>query len=162
MLSSVSLVVFFLMIRRPPRSTLFPYTTLFRSSATGSRGARDEARPRIIQDLPGGAAAEVALRLLRWRRAPAPLPRRGPCAAGERGRRDLDRRPYGPDLRAAGPSRGGRRPGRTPDLQQPGGRRLGGAQRLARTPRGARPPGLEGLGSGRHTPREEGPLRPAP
>src|ERR1019366_10387192 len=25
--------VFFLMIRRPPRSTLFPYTTLFRSSA---------------------------------------------------------------------------------------------------------------------------------
>src|SRR3989449_8293461 len=29
---SVSLVFFFLMIRRPPRSTLFPYTTLFRSS----------------------------------------------------------------------------------------------------------------------------------
>ena len=27
------LVVFFLMIRRPPRSTLFPYTTLFRSVA---------------------------------------------------------------------------------------------------------------------------------
>src|SRR5690242_21374599 len=26
---------FFLMIRRPPRSTLFPYTTLFRSSASG-------------------------------------------------------------------------------------------------------------------------------
>src|SRR3712207_9200039 len=25
--------VFFLMIRRPPRSTLFPYTTLFRSAA---------------------------------------------------------------------------------------------------------------------------------
>mgnify|MGYP007090940943 CR=1 FL=1 len=25
------LLVFFLMIRRPPRSTLFPYTTLFRS-----------------------------------------------------------------------------------------------------------------------------------
>src|SRR5258708_5846849 len=31
--SRVSLCVFFLMIRRPPRSTLFPYTTLFRSSA---------------------------------------------------------------------------------------------------------------------------------
>src|SRR6476661_9083026 len=28
---SVSLLFFFLMIRRPPRSTLFPYTTLFRS-----------------------------------------------------------------------------------------------------------------------------------
>src|SRR3712207_6967493 len=27
----VTLVFFFLMIRRPPRSTLFPYTTLFRS-----------------------------------------------------------------------------------------------------------------------------------
>src|SRR3712207_7494621 len=26
------------MIRRPPRSTLFPYTTLFRSRALGSRG----------------------------------------------------------------------------------------------------------------------------
>src|SRR3712207_8346190 len=32
MIGSVS--VFFLMIRRPPRSTLFPYTTLFRSYAT--------------------------------------------------------------------------------------------------------------------------------
>src|ERR1044071_6873428 len=32
-------VVFFLMIRRPPRSTLFPYTTLFRSLfVTGSGG----------------------------------------------------------------------------------------------------------------------------
>src|SRR2546430_17732730 len=28
-----SFVFFFLMIRRPPRSTLFPYTTLFRSHA---------------------------------------------------------------------------------------------------------------------------------
>src|SRR3712207_7845423 len=32
---------FFLMIRRPPRSTLFPYTTLFRSlPAEAGRGAR--------------------------------------------------------------------------------------------------------------------------
>src|SRR2546430_9341149 len=30
-LSLRSLLFFFLMIRRPPRSTLFPYTTLFRS-----------------------------------------------------------------------------------------------------------------------------------
>src|SRR5258707_4360632 len=30
---------FFLMIRRPPRSTLFPYTTLFRSH--GAAGGRD-------------------------------------------------------------------------------------------------------------------------
>src|SRR5258708_29549416 len=30
------LLFFFLMIRRPPRSTLFPYTTLFRSRAASS------------------------------------------------------------------------------------------------------------------------------
>src|SRR6266581_5120196 len=30
---SIILLFFFLMIRRPPRSTLFPYTTLFRSNA---------------------------------------------------------------------------------------------------------------------------------
>src|SRR2546430_4565270 len=31
MASDISIFFFFLMIRRPPRSTLFPYTTLFRS-----------------------------------------------------------------------------------------------------------------------------------
>src|SRR3954449_12833923 len=36
---------FFLMIRRPPRSTLFPYTTLFRSRSAIS-SARWEARPK--------------------------------------------------------------------------------------------------------------------
>src|SRR5574343_1681571 len=37
---------FFLMIRRPPRSTLFPYTTLFRSSRTpvAPRGTSRPAR----------------------------------------------------------------------------------------------------------------------
>src|SRR3712207_8814835 len=37
------------MIRRPPRSTLFPYTTLFRSTfgrATGYGTARDQMAPR--------------------------------------------------------------------------------------------------------------------
>src|SRR5579883_1878002 len=34
------LLFFFLMIRRPPRSTLFPYTTLFRSPARHAAGAR--------------------------------------------------------------------------------------------------------------------------
>src|SRR5574344_773681 len=32
----ISLFFFFLMIRRPPRSTLFPYTTLFRSNTLGA------------------------------------------------------------------------------------------------------------------------------
>src|SRR3712207_7257469 len=31
---------FFLMIRRPPRSTLFPYTTLFRSDLARQRGMK--------------------------------------------------------------------------------------------------------------------------
>src|SRR2546427_12252238 len=31
----LDLLFFFLMIRRPPRSTLFPYTTLFRSQVGG-------------------------------------------------------------------------------------------------------------------------------
>src|SRR5437870_10699686 len=34
---SQTLLFFFLMIRRPPRSTLFPYTTLFRSPLKESR-----------------------------------------------------------------------------------------------------------------------------
>src|SRR5438094_5061804 len=38
---------FFLMIRRPPRSTLFPYTTLFRS-----HGAYESAlRAQVVDDL---------------------------------------------------------------------------------------------------------------
>src|SRR5690349_22202126 len=37
------------MIRRPPRSTLFPYTTLFRSERAGPRGAaaRDPRGARV-------------------------------------------------------------------------------------------------------------------
>src|SRR3712207_9555552 len=54
----VWLPVFFLMIRRPPRSTLFPYTTLFRSEAepvaqrTGQRpGPGRRAHQRERRDL---------------------------------------------------------------------------------------------------------------
>src|SRR3712207_7091327 len=36
--------VFFLMIRRPPRSTLFPYTTLFRSGVSDSPRLRTAER----------------------------------------------------------------------------------------------------------------------
>src|SRR5690606_40117847 len=35
---------FFLMLRRPPRSTLFPYTTLFRSRGLRFRHRRDAGR----------------------------------------------------------------------------------------------------------------------
>src|SRR5438309_6949640 len=37
---------FFLMIRRPPRSTLFPYTTLFRSTTSSSRVAASSTSAR--------------------------------------------------------------------------------------------------------------------
>src|SRR6266542_6094926 len=48
--------LFFFMIRRPPRSTLFPYTTLFRSrsrlpSFSCARACRHQAdRQRAVQD----------------------------------------------------------------------------------------------------------------
>src|SRR5216684_8679417 len=46
------ILFFFLMIRRPPRSTLFPYTTLFRSTGRASRhsprgAARRRSRPEL-------------------------------------------------------------------------------------------------------------------
>src|SRR3712207_7428400 len=74
-------ICFFLMIRRPPRSTLFPYTTLFRS-ARGAGGGRSLARGALggaggrevggfahVQVLPCGGlrlpAQEVTRRLAR-------------------------------------------------------------------------------------------------
>src|SRR2546430_17108452 len=48
--SSVSfLSFFFLMIRRPPRSTLFPYTTLFRSRIAPWRGHCGAIRDHSIR-----------------------------------------------------------------------------------------------------------------
>src|SRR5437764_10056850 len=44
----MSLSVFFLMLRGPPRSTLFPYTTLFRSPSAGRTLA---ARGRVSRQL---------------------------------------------------------------------------------------------------------------
>src|SRR6266576_4012084 len=46
------LSLFFFMIRRPPRSTLFPYTTLFRPRAGGAGGRGRGAKARRG---PGGA-----------------------------------------------------------------------------------------------------------
>src|SRR3712207_8441336 len=40
-------VFFFLMIRRPPRSTLFPYTTLFRSGSREAHGTAAGAFVRV-------------------------------------------------------------------------------------------------------------------
>ena len=40
--------VFFLMIRRPPRSTLFPYTTLFRSPLRADHEALEEEEAEVV------------------------------------------------------------------------------------------------------------------
>src|SRR5260370_32330655 len=52
------ILFFFLMIRRPPRSTLFPYTTLFRSPATHAAGGYSDHVPgggRSPAHVPGTA-----------------------------------------------------------------------------------------------------------
>src|SRR5438132_8058181 len=46
------------MIRRPPRSTLFPYTTLFRSKATVTVGEINRALATLG---PGGYFGEISL-----------------------------------------------------------------------------------------------------
>src|SRR5260370_5386841 len=55
------------MIRRPPRSTLFPYTTLFRSQPdnfpqyiTVGRGSRDGLRPGMVVVQQGALVGTVA------------------------------------------------------------------------------------------------------
>src|SRR3989449_7116326 len=42
------------MIRRPPRSTLFPYTTLFRSHPIEKRSDLGGGRPRVLERLEHG------------------------------------------------------------------------------------------------------------
>ena len=58
-------VFFFLMIRRPPRSTLFPYTTLFRS-VPGSQPNLvercDAALPRDLEPEPEDLRGELDVR----------------------------------------------------------------------------------------------------
>src|SRR3712207_8280797 len=57
------------MIRRPPRSTLFPYTTLFRSVRAGPRRHADRRR----RGADAGLLALLARRLLRARPLAAEL-----------------------------------------------------------------------------------------
>src|SRR6266571_9486725 len=89
MLSPLSCVLlgcffFFLMIRRPPRSTLFPYTTLFRSrdAPRAARAPPESARRRDTRPAsrsPPGTSWLSARRSGRSRRGELPprsLPRR--------------------------------------------------------------------------------------
>src|SRR3712207_9356455 len=56
------LFCFFLVIRRPPRSTLLPYTTLFRSRRSRFWGGRPSSPPARSQRRPAGCAAQRACR----------------------------------------------------------------------------------------------------
>src|SRR5690349_22579853 len=54
--------LFFLMIRRPPRSTLFPYTTLFRSDRPLATHAQRQDRPQGLAECwRGPGAAQHAI-----------------------------------------------------------------------------------------------------
>src|SRR2546430_6830918 len=59
------------MIRRPPRSTLFPYTTLFRSTPAASIGDRTVRVKRDSQR--GGGGGGSAAVSARWRARPSPI-----------------------------------------------------------------------------------------
>src|SRR5437868_12085832 len=81
------------MIRRPPRSTLFPYTTLFRSD----RGGEEERRALegVAASVPDGAAP---------RRNREVEPRHGGVAAGRRERPDGAAAVDGADVVVAHPA----------------------------------------------------------
>src|SRR5438876_9022059 len=64
---------FFLPFRRPPRSTLFPYTTLFRSMKLTRVGALGAERPALIDDKGklrdlSGVVADIAGNVLNRKR----------------------------------------------------------------------------------------------
>src|SRR3989449_1664274 len=115
------------MIRRPPRSTLFPYTTLFRSAhAPGARAYR------------GAVPAARDLRHLRFPPA-SRLARRGPTVRGHRGTVRASRLdPARPRIRAVvRPADGARRlPGYEPRRRRGGARprQLGAWRRRTRDP----------------------------
>src|SRR5690554_8136723 len=85
--SILSFLLFFLLLRRPPRSTLFPYTTLFRSHATrGLAPGRATAQGQFAQ---GGFRRYLAEIRHKIRILPnhIPIGLQGPfrCGSGESG-----------------------------------------------------------------------------
>src|SRR2546426_4927535 len=69
------------MIRRPPRSTLFPYTTLFRSTTTDNWAS---ARPRASWCQPSSQTLSFFSSSVRGIFTPAASPSAGPRIAGAR------------------------------------------------------------------------------
>src|SRR3989449_4179316 len=103
------------MIRRPPRSTLFPYTTLFRSGLVNLI-AGQEVAPEFLQGaVTPQALAETILPLLDP--AGAPARRQRPGLAPGRGRLG----PPGGAARGGAPAAGGVRGGGGPRAGACGG-----------------------------------------
>src|SRR5256885_13290165 len=71
------IIFFFLMIRRPPRSTLFPYTTLFRSIEVDSqfrrRGYAMQAMLRLEDEARGMGLGSIGLHVFGHNTAARPL-----------------------------------------------------------------------------------------
>src|SRR5688572_31196991 len=61
----VCFLLFFLMIRQPPRSTLFPYTTLFRSSARTSKKLTSWVLPGVADTRAMAVRVRPRKRLIR-------------------------------------------------------------------------------------------------
>src|SRR3712207_485814 len=145
--------VFFLMIRRPPRSTLFPYTTLFRSMSTGgpqepvrwiklSWGLAMAAIAGVLL-VAGGLGALQSASVLTG--VPFAFIMVLMCAAfykylsdearggGQQGRQDLDVAERAREALAARPTPGRPAPGQTFTAEEP-------------TPGHDRLPGMEGRG----------------
>src|SRR5215208_2597334 len=136
-------IFFFLMIRRPPRSTLFPYTTLFRSPLRPPGGVAGSVRGLRVRRAGAARRGDAAARARARARVPragarAPRRRHGDEAGAARGgaravRRRRPRRPAGDaDGREGPPLRG--RPARSSDRR----RHVARAPRLPR--RGAHLP----------------------
>src|SRR2546428_2752216 len=88
---------FFLMIRRPPRSTLFPYTTLFRSGIWASHGlvawkpgepSRGEERDRSEEHTSElQSRSDLVCRLLLEKKKQDEM--RAPSGVADRGHRNM-------------------------------------------------------------------------
>src|SRR5688572_31377230 len=60
MVTIIPASLFFLMIRRPPRSTLFPYTTLFRSNMAAEVASKDtRTKPVVIYQMTWSAGGDA-------------------------------------------------------------------------------------------------------
>src|SRR3712207_7133817 len=83
------------MIRRPPRSTLFPYTTLFRSDAEGLHRGHQEAGHHAQEGQPGGGLGSSSSHGL-WEvwGAGLPCPGRGGGGRLAEHTAELQSRPY--------------------------------------------------------------------